>query len=102
MRVSATILVNLSWAEYSLDTFPYGNVLSLHASRNHDLRRLQRRRRASPPGDIELSRAAGAPRWRYRSVSGFGAALGLEASPRPERCGPRQRAPRWPPYAVQN
>src|SRR6202050_1568892 len=92
----------MSRAKYPLDIFPYENILFSHASRNHDLRRLQRRRRTSPPRDIELSRAAGTACRRYRFVPGFGAAFGIEASPRPERRRPRQRAPRWPPYALSN
>src|ERR1700722_5038768 len=97
---STTYLI--SSPKYLLDICPYGNVISHHASRNHNFRRLQRRRRTSSPRNFELSRAAGTSRRRHRRHLGLGAAFSLQASPRPKRCGPGQRAPRWSPYALSH
>src|SRR4029077_4999400 len=63
---------------------------------------LQRSRRASPTGDLELPGHAGALGWGYRGGLGNGAAFGLQASSSSAGCGARLRATRRAAHALSN
>jgi hypothetical protein len=80
----------------------YNTAAVQRAPRGHHLRRFQRGRRTPPPRNPDLPRPARAPGRRHCDGPGAGAALRLQASPRPALRWPGPRAPRRPPDALPN